>query len=292
MSGNQVTMNTHAGDLAPITGVAWQVIAREAKRTLKTMLAARRIVDLVGPRGFATSATGVGRLVSCPVPDAPPRKGPRPVELREIFTLPHGDIEAISGGARDIDLAAVHDAACAIATAENNAIFHGHPASDSVGLCRRPAGSTLSIGEDHHSYPALVARAVDKMRDAGIDGPYAVALSEQCFTALAETTKAGSPILEHVRRIIDGPIVWTPGMTGAAVVSLRGGDFELVVGQDFSIGYIAHDCDLVQLFISESFSFRLVAPQAAVTLAHPGARITAKAAASRRDRPSDQTPLR
>jgi uncharacterized linocin/CFP29 family protein len=54
------------------------------------------------------------------------------------------------------------------------------------------------------------------------------------------------------------------------VVSLRGGDFELVVGRDFSIGYLDHDAKRVRLYIEERFTFRLLSPQAAVPLAYEG----------------------
>jgi uncharacterized linocin/CFP29 family protein len=73
-----------------------------------------------------------------------------------------------------------------------------------------------------------------------------------------------------VRRIVEGPIVWAPGLAGAVVASLRGGDFELVVGRDFSIGYLEHDAKVVRLYIEESFTFRVLSPQAAVPLPYKG----------------------
>ena len=73
-------------------------------------------------------------------------------------------------------------------------------------------------------------------------------------------------ILAHVQRLVDGPIVWAPAVDGAIVMSLRGGDFELVVGQDFSIGYLAHTEETVDLYIQESFTFRVLADEAAVPL--------------------------
>jgi len=66
--------------------------------------------------------------------------------------------------------------------------------------------------------------------------------------------------------ILGGPIVWAPGMNGGVVVSLRGGDFLLDSGQDLSIGYESHDADSVQLYLEESFSFRVATPEAAVPL--------------------------
>ena len=48
--------------------------------------------------------------------------------------------------------------------------------------------------------------------------------------------------------------MWAPGVRGAVVVSLRGGDFLFESGQDLSIGYDHHDADLVHLYLEESFT--------------------------------------
>src|SRR5690606_12295268 len=53
---------------------------------------------------------------------------------------------------------------------------------------------------------------------------------------------------------------------GAVVLSLRGGDFELHGGQDFAIGYRAHDADGVELVVRESMTFCVYTPEAAVPL--------------------------
>ena len=76
----------------------------------------------------------------------------------------------------------------------------------------------------------------------------------------------GYPLLEHLRKILEGPIVWAPGVVGAVVVSLRGGDFLLECGQDLAIGYESHDTEVVRLYLEESISFRVATPEAAVTL--------------------------
>jgi uncharacterized linocin/CFP29 family protein len=78
-------------------------------------------------------------------------------------------------------------------------------------------------------------------------------------------------VLQHVRRLVDGPLISTPGLNGAVVLSLRGGDFELTSGQDFSIGYLSHDSDNVRLYIEESVTFWNIEPKAAVTLFAPAA---------------------
>jgi uncharacterized linocin/CFP29 family protein len=65
----------------------------------------------------------------------------------------------------------------------------------------------------------------------------------------------------------DGPLVWAPALdAGGVLVSTRGGDYELTVGQDLSIGYTAHDRTEVELFLTESFTFRVLEAKAAVQL--------------------------
>jgi uncharacterized linocin/CFP29 family protein len=61
---------------------------------------------------------------------------------------------------------------------------------------------------------------------------------------------------------------------------MRGDDFQLTVGEDFSIGYLGHDNDRVRLYIEESFTFWLLSSQAAIPLIH---RAAAAAAQPRRE---------
>ena len=84
---------------------------------------------------------------------------------------------------------------------------------------------------------------------------------------MVETTEHGGLVVfDHLRQILGGPIVWSPGVRGAVVVSMRGGDFLLESGEDLSIGYDHHDADNVHLYLVESFSFRVASADAAVVL--------------------------
>ena len=84
---------------------------------------------------------------------------------------------------------------------------------------------------------------------------------------MVETAEHGGyPLLDHLGKILEGPIVWAPGVKGAVVVSLRGGDFLFECGQDLSIGYESHDGEVVRLYLEESFSFHVATPEAAVAL--------------------------
>jgi len=60
--------------------------------------------------------------------------------------------------------------------------------------------------------------------------------------------------------------VWAPAIEGAFVLTTRGGDFELNVGQDVSIGYLSHTDSVVRLYLQETFVFRVLTSEAAVAL--------------------------
>jgi uncharacterized linocin/CFP29 family protein len=256
-------------DLAPVSDTGWQEIEKEATRTLKTTLAARKLVDFVGPLGWQASAVTIGRTRNVEPPpratvEARLREVLPLVELRVPFELSRIELDALDRGAQDFDTDPIIAAARQIAIAEDRAVFHGYPAAGVRGMCADAETSVqISPAPD---YPAHVTVALNRLRDQGVSGPFAVALSERCYTELTEATEGGYPVLQHVRRLIDGPLVWAPGLDGALVVSLRGGDFELTVGQDFSIGYLDHDAGRVRLYIEESFTFWLQSPQAAVPL--------------------------
>ena len=104
------------------------------------------------------------------------------------------------------------------------------------------------------------------MRLVGVNGPYSVLLGAKAYTELAETRDHGYPVLEHIKRIVDGDIIWAPAIEGAFVLSTRGGDFELSIGQDVSIGYLSHSDSAVKLYLQETFTFRVLTSEASVVL--------------------------
>jgi uncharacterized linocin/CFP29 family protein len=259
-------------ELAPISGAAWGEIEAEAKRTLKLMLAARKLVDFAGPLGWEASAVSRGRTTPVQASDAGVGlrlRGVQPlVEVRVPFELGRDELEAVGRGARDPDLDAVRDAACKAAMFEDRAVFHGHSQAGIRGIAEAATANALSLTEDYTAYPAVVADAVNHLHHAGIGGPYAIALGPRCYTGLTRTTKGGFPVIEHVRKLVDGPIVWAPAVDGALVLTQRGDDFELIVGQDFSIGYLDHSERSVRLYLQESFTFRVLSPEAVIPLAY------------------------
>ena len=267
--------------LAPISPEAWEVIDDEARRVLKVSLAARKVVDFNGPKGLKKSAINVGRiegLKNGPVQGVQAaRRIVQPlIELRTSFELLRSEIDAIDRGSKDPDLEALDGAALRIAHAEDTAAFHGYEPGGIRGIIPASEHPVQRISDRYEEYPRLVAEALRLLRDAGVDGPYGIALGPRCYAGLTQATEHGYPVIELVRRLIDGPVIWAPAVDGAVVLSLRGGDFELTVGQDLSIGYDSHDDKVVRLFLMESLTFRVMESDAAVAL-----RYTEKAAGKR-----------
>jgi uncharacterized linocin/CFP29 family protein len=256
---------------APISDAGWEMLDEEARERLSPALAARKLVDFSGPHGWDYSATNLGRVSAATNAPATGVSGLQRqvlplVELRADFELARSELRDADRGAEDADLEPLDKAAHQIALAENVAVFHGWK-STITGVAEVSPHKPIKLGEATGEYPSRVADAVEQLLCSGITGPYAVALGREQYRRVVETAENGGyPLLEHLRKIVEGPLVWAPGVKGAVVLSLRGGDFMFESGQDLSIGYDSHDAGVVRLYLEESFSFHVATPEAAVAL--------------------------
>jgi uncharacterized linocin/CFP29 family protein len=257
---------------APITETGWAQIDEEARGQLTAALAARKLVDFAGPKGWDHSATGLGHTDAVEgVPGtglvARQRRVLPVVELRADFAVGRQDLLDADRGALDVNFDDLDAAAQRLARAENVAVLHGWAEAGIAGVTQASSHGPIALGERYTDYPAKVAQAVQAMLTAGVGGPYGLALGPEGYTGVVETTEHGGlVVLDHLREILGGPVEWSPGVHGAVVVSLRGGDFLFESGQDLSVGYDHLDADQVHLYIEESFTFRVVQPEAGVSL--------------------------
>ncbi len=266
-------MNNLHRELAPISDEAWAEIEQETARTLKRYLAGRRVVDVDGPEGPTLSAVGTGHLREID----PPAKGVQArqrqvlplVELRVPFTLSRDQIDDVLRGSEDSNWQPARDAARAIAFAEDQAIFAGYPAAGIGGIVSGISNPPVALPAEIADYPMAFARAAGELRAAGVDGPYTAVLSAEAYTAVSEASDHGYPIIRHLRNVLDGELIWAPSITGAVVLTARGGDFSLHIGQDLSIGYLSHTNTEVVLYLQESLTFQLLTAEAAVAMTAP-----------------------
>jgi len=264
-------------ELAPISTAAWKKIDEEASRTLKLKLAGRKLVDFVGPLGPHAAAVNTGRLQPVDNEAAPGVKGARRevvplVHLETDFELDRAELDAVERGSEDPDLEQVKAAASRMAQAEDTAVFVGYAAGGIHGISERSPHKPLQIPKAYEDYPGVVAEATRLLHTAGISRPYGLALGTRCYQGLVQATEGGYPVLKVVKNIIEGPVVWAPAVNGAIVLSMHGGDFELTIGRDLSIGYRSHDAAKVRLYVTESLAFRVITPEAAVALVYEDGR--------------------
>jgi uncharacterized linocin/CFP29 family protein len=263
-------MNNLHRELAPVSDAAWADLEEEAKRTFARHVAGRRIVDVTGPDGVTLAGVGTGHLTVIDPPGEGITAGLRAwrpvVELRVPFTLDREQIDSVERGALDADWQPVKDAARKIAFAEDRAIFDGYAAAQITGVRQSSSNPPLLLPAEAREYPDVVSQAVSALRLAGVDGPYSLLLSADAYTAVSETSDHGYPVREHIARLLDGEIVWAPALSGAVVLTSRGGDYELRLGQELSIGYLSHDASKVELYFTESFTFAAYTAEGSVSL--------------------------
>jgi uncharacterized linocin/CFP29 family protein len=266
-------MNNLHRELAPISDSAWSQIEEEVSRTIKRYLAGRRVVDVHGPAGPALSAVGTGHLRTIKASGngitARQREAKALVELRVPFELERQMIDDVERGANDSDWQPAKDAARTLAFAEDRAIFEGYDAAGIVGVRQGTSNPKKSLPADVRKYPEAFAQALSQLRLAGVNGPYSILLSADAYTELAETSDYGYPVLEHIKRLADCKIIWAPAIDGAFVLTTRGGDLDLHIGQDASIGYLSHNDTNVRLYLQETFTFLYLTSESAVALAPP-----------------------
>jgi uncharacterized linocin/CFP29 family protein len=263
-------MNNLHRELAPISSAAWGSIEEEARRTFALYAAGRRVADVRDPGGITLAAVGTGHLTGAEPPapgvTAHLRQVQPLAELRVPFTLTRQDIDDVERGARDSDWQPVKDAARTIAYAEDRAIMEGYPAAGITGIKPASPNPPLALPGDACAFPQAVSQAITSLRLAGVGGPYSLLLGADAYTAVDETTDHGYPVRDHIARMTGGDITWAPAIDGALLLSARGGDYELHLGQSLSIGYLTHDADHVRLYFTESFTFVVCTSEAAVPL--------------------------
>jgi uncharacterized linocin/CFP29 family protein len=267
---------------APITDEAWEQVDEEARRVLKLHLAGRKVVDFSGPLGWKAGGVNTGRL-------SPIGKGPlggvsyavrvvQPlVEVRAPIVMKIMELDYAARGAEDLDLDPVIAVAEQVAHAEDTAIFHGFEGGDITGIIEASPHKPIPVNAIL-DWPRAIVAGLEVLRAAGVNGPYALVLGRQAYDELDADSEDGYPLRRRLAETLtDVELVWAPALQGGAVLlSKRGGDYELTVGQDLSIGYAAHDRTDVELYLTESFTFRVLEEKAAVFLKRGAAKARGK----------------
>jgi uncharacterized linocin/CFP29 family protein len=247
----------------------WSELNDMARKVLTTHLSARRFVDVTGPLGWEYSALPLGALDT---PDGQSaklsfgiRKSLPLVEVQRPFELDLAILDSIERGDENPNLDPLAEAVKEAAAFEENAVYNGFQPGHIEGLSQKVTGSVpYDLKED--SFLRAVEKALDVLRDESVSGPWMLAASPVLWSFLTSAVHLGNALDKLVRRQIgDGKIVRST-LEGDWLISERGGDFELVLGQDFSLRYKGRCSEKARFAVLESFTFRVVNPEAAVKL--------------------------
>jgi uncharacterized linocin/CFP29 family protein len=255
---------------APITDKAWKAIDETTAGVLSTSLKARRFVDVSEPKGWDYSALGLGRLElaeGSPVEEV--EYGLRSVqplvEARVRCELDIWELDNLSRGAPHVELTPLEEAARRAARFEDQALLLGLENAGIEGIAQKQAHHAQPFEHEPDRFLGAVSSAMLALQRSSVGGPFALVVGVETFLFLA-SEPTGYPLLKRVGALVEGPVLETDLIEGGLLVSLRGNDFQLTVGQDFSVGYETHDSQRVRLFITESFTFRTMEPRAVIRL--------------------------
>lgn len=251
-------------ELAPLAQEAWDEIDEQAVDVLKTHLSARKVVSVGGPKGWDYTAIPEGRLAiledSHDVAVKTGQYQVKPlVETRTSFSLSRWEMDNIIRGARDIKLDDLEDAMKRMALFEEEAVYNGYDKGGIKGLFQSAEQEAVSFGDSGSDIMAALSKAVLMMKDAYQEGPFTLVVGEEGWNRV-NTEVQGYPLIKRVRDIIGGDVVFSSVVKDAVLVPYDHEDLELVIGGDFSIGYESHDAEKVNLFVAESFTFRVLDP--------------------------------
>lgn len=260
-------------DMAPITDAAWKEITDRKNKVLNNYLTARKFVDIDGPNGFDFSAVSTGRLT---IPKNNVKDGVKYgirsilpiVEVRKPFELDLWELDNINRGARDIDLESLEKAVKQVASFEENAIYQGLDTAGIKGLSESNHYSPINLPAEYEDIIKFIGAQINLLQRNAVEGPYTLILEENYWLELINLVD-GYPIIKQLTEMLGGQIIVNDHSEKSFLVSDRGGDFELTLGQDVSVGYESHDSKKVTLFISESFTFRILSPESLIVLLGP-----------------------
>ena len=261
-------MNFLRRELAPISPQGWSEIDTVAKKALAANLSGRKFVDVDGPHGLDYASVPLGRLTMPEKQEAATvRYGVHQVlplvETRTDFSLPIWELDNIERGAKDLNLDAVINSSRDIAAFEESAIYNGFAPGSIIGLEKSVRSRRIEISLDMNAAIDAVSKAQEQMQKDGVGGPANLVVSPTLWEFLGHCVPGGT-LRSTIEKEIGGRVLYAEYLKDALLVSTRGGDAELTIGQDFAIGYHGHTADEISLFITESFTFRVLSPEAFV----------------------------
>lgn len=257
-------MNILKREEAPISKEAWREIDESARDVLVNTLRARRALKINGPKGWDFPAVAEGRLdiIEEDRDDTEVSKvctGTYKVapllEARINFNLNRFELDNIDRGAKDADLDKLEEACEKIALFEDNVLFNGY--KDQIVGLSQGAGHKYQLGRDANEILKNIGQGLRDLKNSYVSGDFDLIVSEEAYDLLNRVVD-GAYLLDIVRKKLGGEVIESKASNGAILLAHKHDDYEFTLGHDLSIGYHQADPQNVGLFISESFTLRIL----------------------------------
>ncbi|WP_047396337.1 family 1 encapsulin nanocompartment shell protein [Cetobacterium sp. ZOR0034] len=246
-------------ELAPISANVWKDIEDRAREVLTTQLSARRFVKVTGPVGVGNGGLNTGRLAIHKKDDLAygVYKIQPFVENRITFTLNRWELDNLDRGAKDIDYTNLDEALKKAAKFEEEAIYFGLDEACIVGLLKDES-KLIEFGKTEEETIKNLMYGVSKLRNTGFaKGPYALVVGLEKYIYL-NMVNLNNPLVKRLEKILGMPVIVSNNITGALLLPYDDENIELVLAEDFSLGYQGHCNKEVELFVTETFTFRII----------------------------------
>ena len=241
---------------APLTDGEWARVDQAVVETARTMLVARRVIDVLGPMGSGVysipysvfsgkSPTGIDMVGETEefVVEASHRATVNLPMLYKDFKIMWRDVEADRHLGLPLDVSTAAVAANYVAVQEDSLIFNGNAELGHAGLFNVAGRRTQKMSDWSETGAALadVVKAVGALSEAGHYGPYAMVVSPMLFGKLVRVFgNTGMLELDQVKAILTGGVHYSNVISGNKAVVLATGtqNLNLAIGQDMATAYM------------------------------------------------------
>lgn len=248
--------------IAPITTNTWEEIEDTAREAIVSRLTARRVLKVLGPKGLDYNAVGEGRLENLKGDPSKAEvctgtyKMKHLIEARISFEMSKWELDNIERGAKDVDFDPLEEAAKKLALFEEDAIYNGYPDGDIVGFSEA-AGHKMKLGKTGEEILKNIGEAKYKLFSSFAEGPFDLIVSPEAYQKI-NTIYEGANLYQVIEKLIGGTIIRSQVVKGAFLIPHFDDDLEFTVGQDFAVGYEGESQENVRLFLTESFTLRIL----------------------------------
>jgi uncharacterized linocin/CFP29 family protein len=261
-------------DDAPFSEKVWEKIDHAVVEAAKSQLSARRVLHVEGPYGFGLKSLpgpdqeaeeGAGEGVTLGVSSATPV-----ARIGTAFALSARDIAAFEEGGLPLDLRSAAAAGISCARQEEALVFYGAKALGVAGLLTAKGTQSLKLKPWDEVGAAVtdLIQAVTLLDEAGVHGPYALALSPTLYNLLFRRYPQGNATeIEHVRTVVTDGVVKAPGINAGGILIASGRQYaSIVLGQDLMTSFVGPTGRDYEFAVSESLALRLSKPAAVCIL--------------------------